>query len=162
MAHVLRPEDLDFVGRAPIRNEASIVIDAPPSAIWPAISEAPLWAEWFEGVSEARWVSEAPHGVGSVRHLCVEGLDVDEQVIVHEPESRFAFTVTSASRGGFAAMVEVVSLDAADGRTEVVYRQAIELAGLARLFTPLVRRRFAKGLEVGLAGLKRWSAARTV
>ena len=149
----IRRESLDFVDRAPLRNHARVVVDAAAADVWPAIADAPRWAEWFDGVTEACWTSESRHGVGATRRVRVSGLTADEVVLAADAEQRFAFAVTACDQKALAAMVEVVTLTPLGERTSVDYVQALELAGPARLLGPLVRRRFAQGLRRGLAGL---------
>lgn len=161
MTHTVRREDPSFVDRAPILVTEEVTIDAPPAAVWPALADAEAWTEWFTGMREARYTSPEPHGVGSTRQVAVKSLRVDEEILAFDPAERFAFCVTAANVAMLAAMVEVVTLDAADGdRTRVVYRQAVELNPWFRPLTPLIRRQLQAGLRSGLPGLSRWVAAR--
>jgi uncharacterized protein YndB with AHSA1/START domain len=153
MAHDLRREDVTFADRAPLLNEAHVDLPATPAEIWPALADAAAWTRWFRGVRVARYTTPPPHGVGAMRHVEVQRLEVDEEVIAFEPERRFAFSVRTANRAGFEAMVEVVDLEPRGDTTRVTYRQAIETAGWLRPLVPLLRRQLRRELRAGLAGL---------
>jgi uncharacterized protein YndB with AHSA1/START domain len=153
MAHQLRREDPSFVERAPLVNEARVDLPLSPDDIWPALADAAAWERWFAAVRQSRYTTPGPPGVGSRRHVVVQRLEVDEEVVAFEPGRCFAFSVLTASRPGFAAMVEVVTLEASAGGTQVTYQQAIEPAWWLRPLVPLLRRNLRAELRAGLAGL---------
>jgi len=158
MAHALRPEDISFVDRAPLLVRQQVEVPAPPQEVWPAFAEAGAWAEWFAAVESVQWTSPGAPGVGSTRRVTLKGLEVEERLLAFDEAERFSFTVLEASRRGFGAMVEVMTLEPTAGGTLVTYRQAVELAGIARLFAPLVKRQLSSELATGLAGLPGWVA----
>ena len=162
MAHSLRPEDPSFVDRARVLNVRSVEVAAPPHAVWPALVDAEAWAHWFTGVTHSEYTSAPPHGLGAVRSLHVKGLEVTERVIACDPDERFAFTVLEANKAGFAAMAEVVTLEATPVGTRVTYRQAVEPAWWLRPLSGVLRRKLGAELEAGLAGLDGWVAAHPV
>ncbi len=156
MAKQLRREGLGFVDRAPVRIEASIDLAAPPAAVWPAIAEAEQWPAWFGGMKVCRYTTPPPHGVGAGRHVEVKGLVVEEELLAFDADERYAFVVLQANLPAFAALVEVVTLEARDGGTRVTYVQALEVAGWLKPLTPILRRQLTSALRAGLAGLDRW------
>jgi uncharacterized protein YndB with AHSA1/START domain len=156
VVHALRREDLSFVDRAPLRVEHGIDVARSPRELWPALAEATQWPRWFAGMVAARYTSEPPHGVGATRWVDVQGLRVNEEVLVFDEPSCFAFVVLDADRPGIAAMVEVVTLDPRPSGTRVTYRQALELSWWLRPLAPLLRRRLERGLRAGLDGLASW------
>lgn len=160
MPKTLRREDLSFVDRAPLRIEAQRRIAAPPAAVWAGVGDADAWAEWFPKLKVATYTSPPPIGVGSQRHVEVQGLKVDEELLAFEPERRYAFCVHSANLPGIAALVERVTLEPAGDGTLVTYVQAFELARWLAPLTPVLRRQLRAALDGGLAGLDRWATSR--
>ena len=156
----LRPEDLSFVERAPVVVRAETTVAASPAAVWPAFADAPAWVQWFAGMQDAHYTSAAPHRVGSTRSVRVQGLAADETILAFDEGARFAFRVDAANLPLLAALVEVVTLEAAGGATRVVYRQALEAKPWLRPLLPLLRRQMQRGLQRGLDGLAPWVAAR--
>lgn len=155
MAHRLRREDMGFLDRAPIQVRSSLTMAATPEQLWPLIADAAAWTSWFNGMSEARYTSAKPHGVGSQRQVVVKGLRVTEDIVVFDAARRFAFVVIDANRPGVAAMVEEVTLEPTTGGTTVTYRQSIELAPWLRPLSPVVRKALTKAVTTSLAELAR-------
>ena len=156
----LRSEDLSFVERATVVVRAETSVPASPEAVWPALADAAAWPSWFSGMQDARYTSPGPYGVGSTRRVRVMSLVADETILAFDVGRRFAFRVDSTNLPLFAALVEVVTLEAVGGATRVVYRQALEPKPWLRLLMPLVRGQMERGLRRGLEGLAPWVAAR--
>jgi len=53
--------------------ESSIWIARPPDEIWNYVTDWSHEIQWRKGVTDARWVSEPPYGVGSTGLHIVEG-----------------------------------------------------------------------------------------
>jgi len=159
MPYRLRSEDGSFVERAPVVVRAEVSVPASPEAVWPAFADAAAWPRWFSGMKDAHYTSPAPHGVGSTRHVEVQGLRADETILAFDVGRRFAFRVDSANVPFLRAMVEVVTLEPAGGETRVVYCQALEPKPWLRLLAPLLRSGMERGLRRGLDGLAPWVAA---
>lgn len=158
MSRALRREDLSFVDRAPLRIEAVRTITAPPAEVWAGVGDAEAWTDWFPNLKVARYTSPPPIGVGSQRHVEVQGLKVDEELLAFDPGERYAFVVHHANLPGIAALVEHVTLEPSGDGTLVTYVQAIELARWLSPLSPLVRRQLGGALRGGLEGLDRWVA----
>jgi len=159
MPYRLRSEDVAFADRAPIVLRAETSVAASPETVWPALADASAWVEWFTGMKAAHYTSPAPHGVGSTRSVRVLALEADETILAFDVGKRFAFRVDSTNLPLFAALVEVVTLEAVGSATRVVYRQALEPKGWLRPLMPLLRRQMERGLRRGLDGLAPWVAA---
>ena len=158
MAHSLRREDLSFVDRAPVVLRAETTVPASPADVWPAFADAAAWVEWFSGMKDAHYTSPAPYGVGSTRFVHVLTLRADETLLAFEPGVRFAFRVDSVNVPLLDALVEVVTFEAVETGTRIVYRQALELKPWLRFVMPLLRRQMEGGLRRGLDGLAPWLA----
>jgi uncharacterized protein YndB with AHSA1/START domain len=120
-----------------VRAETSV--PASPETVWPALADATAWPSWFSGMKDAHYTSPQPYGVGSTRCVRVMSLVADETILAFDVGRRFAFRVDSTNLPLFAALVEVVTLEAVGGTTRVVYRQALEPKPWLRLLMPLVR-----------------------
>jgi uncharacterized protein YndB with AHSA1/START domain len=160
MPYRLRSEDVSFVERAAVVVRAEISVPASPETVWPALADASAWPSWFSGMKDAHYTSPQPYGVGSTRRVRVMSLVADETILAFEVGRRFAFRVDSTNLPLFAALVEVVTLEAVGEATRVVYRQALEPKPWLRLGMPLVRGQMERGLRRGLEGLAPWVAAR--
>jgi carbon monoxide dehydrogenase subunit G len=159
MTHALRDEGLDFVDRAPVQvREEVVVTGATPADVWAALAEPTAWTEWFAGMKEARYTSPAPYGVATKRFVRVASMKANEEVLAFDVGARFAFRVVDANMPALRAMVEVVTLEAVDGGTRVVYRQAVELEPWARWLGPLARKQLSRSLEASLPKLTGWVA----
>jgi carbon monoxide dehydrogenase subunit G len=152
-----RPETTAFTATAPVRASAVREVAGTPDEVFAVLADAEGWTRWFPGLRSCRWLSDAPHGVGSTRRIALGPLQVDEEFIVWEPGARFGFTFTSANLPGTRAGVELVELVPVDDgrRTRVSYTFCVEPVGVPRLvgarLTPLVR----GALGGGLRGLDR-------
>lgn len=161
MAFSLRQETLDFVDRAPVLVRVETFVRATPERVWPAFADASVWPQWFKGLTTARYTSPAPYGVGTKRHVEVQGLRVDETILAFDAPSRYAFRVDSANLPLLAALVEVVTLEPDGAGTRIVYRQAYEFPWWLRPIVGLFRKQMEQGLRAGLAGLEAWVLANT-
>lgn len=162
MKYSLRPEDVSFVDRAPLRVREEVIVSARPDAVWPALAEADAWPQWFAGVKAVRYTSAAPHGVGSTRSVHVGPARFDEEIMAFDPAQHFAFRVMTSNVPVFRAMVEVITLEPVGDQTRVVYRQALEPRIGFRPITAVLRTQFGRALRKGLRGLAPWVAARSV
>ena len=159
MPYRLRSEDVSFVERAPVVVRAETSVPAGPQAVWPALADAAAWPSWFSGMKDAHYTSPEPYGAGSTRRVRVMSLVADETILAFDVGKRFAFRVDSTNLPLLAALVEVVTLEAAGSTTRVVYRQALEPRPWLRLLMPLLRGQMERGLRRGLDGLAPWVAA---
>jgi uncharacterized protein YndB with AHSA1/START domain len=156
MPFALREEPIEFVDRAPIVVRAEVTVRATPERVWTAFADAAVWPQWFKGLKVARYTSPPPYGVGTKRHVELQGFKVDETILAFDVARRYAFRVDSGNLPLLAALVEVVTLEPQAGATRVVYRQAFEPSWWLRPVAGLFRRQMERGLREGLAGLEPW------
>ncbi|MFZ0546543.1 MAG: hypothetical protein WAM60_13945 [Candidatus Promineifilaceae bacterium] len=65
--------------------ESSIWIERPPEDIWDFLSIVSTDTQWRNGITDGKWISDPPHGVGSTGLHLVEGIgDWPWQVTVFE------------------------------------------------------------------------------
>jgi len=108
MARDLAPVDVGFFDTAPRRTTWEIRVAARPAAVFDALARDPAgWGEWFPGFSKnGRFLTPAPHGVGSRREMHLGGVAVVETIIAWEESSRWALRIDRATIPGVRAMAE--------------------------------------------------------
>ena len=67
--HHLEPVGLDFLSSAPVRFAYTAPLPAPADTVFAAISADPSTWTWFPGLTNARYESSAPFGVGTLRSV---------------------------------------------------------------------------------------------
>jgi carbon monoxide dehydrogenase subunit G len=108
MTNDLAPVDVGFLDTAPTRTTRDFRVAAQPAAVFDALARDPAgWGHWFPGFSKnGRYLSPAPHGVGSQREMHLGGLPLLETVIAWDEATRWAFRVDRATMPGVRAMAE--------------------------------------------------------
>jgi hypothetical protein len=108
MASATRPVDLSFLETAPHRTTRSFSFTATPDELFAALAHDPAgWGEWFPGFSrDGRYLTPAPHGVGSQREVKVGRTRLVETVIAWDEGRRWAFTIAEGGMPGVKALAE--------------------------------------------------------
>ena len=155
----LAPRTLSFAYTAPWRFDFEGLIDATPAAVWAAFVDNESWTVWFKKCRECKATSPTFDGIGSTRHISVNGLYVDEEFIGWEPQKLWAFTAVKMRMSFAKAMVERARFDVlADGRTRIDYRMAIEPFAWAKPLRRLVEKQAAASFASSFANLNRYLA----
>jgi len=135
------------------RIELEQYIAAPPSRIWPALSEHEAMPRWLpvREVVRRRAGSPEPNGVGAVRTIRGMGLVVEEQITGWKPGERFEYVLTEGAplRDHVGEMV----LEPAEGGTLV--RWSVRFRPLIPGTGAFLERMVRAGLALGLVRLKR-------
>jgi carbon monoxide dehydrogenase subunit G len=120
--------DAAFLTTAPYRTTRSVLVPAPPAAVFAAIAEDPAgWGDWFPGFSRTgRYRTPPPPGVGAEREMRLGGAGLVETVIAWEAPTRWAFRVSEARLPGVRAMAEGYVLEPESGGTRVTWTLALE------------------------------------
>ena len=149
-----------WIDHAPIRVQESVLVDAPPSAVWAVVADHERWPEWFATLSRVE-VTRGATGIGGGRRVRVGPAVVEEEFTAwdepgDETPGHFAFTVVRAPGPLLRAMAESVVVEPLDGgaRSRVTYRQGLEAR---RWFGPALRAAWsiaARGLREALPALK--------
>lgn len=154
----MRERDLSFLDTAPIRIDASAVIDAPRQAVWDVVVDHRGWPSWF-GPSLLRCepTSTPEEGVGSTRVVGLRGgAEVHERFIAWDEPELWAFTATAMKPAAFTSLVECIRIDPlGPDHCRVGYTMALHPSGWMRPMAPLLRigvRRTLQGALAGLAG----------
>jgi hypothetical protein len=104
--------------------------------------------------------SQVPTGVGSTRTVKVGPLVADEQFIVWEPETAWAFCVSRTNLPIAKRMLEQVELVPNNSNETLVrYTGAFEPHPLSRLTFGLTKRQVRTMWTAGLAGLEKYTLA---
>lgn len=154
--------DPGWISQAPINFERQIEIAAKPAAIWQHLAVNETWVEWYPGCKECNFITEAPHGVDSLRYVHLDNFKVQERITRWEPNERWGMTVVEINAPVVAAMAEEIELLPAGDATIVRWRIGVELTWLGRpLRRPLVKKS-AAGLETALSLLSARATASAV
>src|SRR5205814_7712978 len=102
----MRPEDLDFLERAPRKWTFEREVAAPQAAVVAAISADPSTWTWFPGLSSGSYEGDGPHGVGTKRQVKMTGTTYKETMLAWDPPSRWAYRVDASSVPLAHALVE--------------------------------------------------------
>ena len=137
----MTPVDATFFDTAPLRFETAGVVHATPAEVWEEII-GDNWTEWFPGMSLCSYSTPLPRGLDSVRTVKINGLEVEERVVVFDPERAWAFSGLRANVPFAKRLLEGFALEATDGgaSTRLTYRAGIETTWATRLVSKLLRR----------------------
>ncbi|MEM9042619.1 MAG: SRPBCC family protein [Actinomycetota bacterium] len=150
--HPVRP--LEWIDSAPIVVDRSVVIAAPPGAVWPHIADHESWPEWFTDLDRVERVGSG-EGVGSGRTVFVGRISIEEEFTAWEPDAVFAFALTKTPLPFLESMAEAVELSGDDERCTVRYRQAIETKRFLGFLGNLAAKRIEGQLTSALKNLQR-------
>ncbi|GAA5317825.1 MAG: SRPBCC family protein [Candidatus Pelagadaptatus aseana] len=154
------PVELDFICEAPLVFENIIEVDATPDDVFEVLTDVDSWPKWFSGMTDVKWLTDAPHGDRSQRQISLMGLvKVDETFLCWEPGKRFSFRFEKQNALLAKAAIEDIQLEPlGDGRCRVNYSVYMELpkplSPLAIILKPVlgqIFKRGAKGLQKYLA-----------
>ena len=153
----------EWIETAPIVVDESIVVHAPPAAVWAVIVDHASWPEWFTALDRVE-PGATSTGVGGTRRVITQRLPIDEEFTVWDENEHFAFGVTATKLPILSALAESVRLEPIDDGTacRVRYRQGVEGRAGFGWAMKLLWSRAAAGLPPALDGLRRRVEERTV
>jgi len=136
----------------------STVIHAPREETWAALADIGSIHVWNPGVKDSHTISEKGSGLGASRHCDLGGRNyLQEEVVEYDQGERLTMRITESNLPFAHADIRFF-LKPEETSTRVVVQPEYELKfGLVgtlmdRLF---VRRRYKKGMQALLRGLKR-------
>jgi carbon monoxide dehydrogenase subunit G len=133
----------------------SVTVNRPVAEVWTFISNFENTTRWSRGVLEARQTSDGPLGVGSTLQTVVKAFGrrrtADYLVTAYEPNSAFAFTVTSGPMTSRARY----SVEPAGAGTRLTASGKAEATGLYKLLAPILVRTLKRHSQDDLANVKR-------
>jgi uncharacterized protein YndB with AHSA1/START domain len=150
------PQDLVFADRAPWTFDVQGAIAGSRREVWDAFVDNEGWTGWFNKCLVCRATSTPFGGVGSTRHIEVNGLTVDERFIGWEPEVLWAFTVTDIRPSFASGMVERATFTDLPGeRTLISYRIAVRPKWWAAPLRRIIAKQMANTFALSFAALDR-------
>ena len=151
--HAVHPPE--WIDSAPIVVDESVVIQAPPSAVWGEITDHASWPAWFAALDRVE-PGPTSTGVGGTRRVIAARLPIDEEFTAWDENEHFAFAVTASKLPILAALAESVRLEPVDDANacRVTYRQGVQgRTGFGWAMKALWSRA-AKDVPVALSALK--------
>jgi Polyketide cyclase / dehydrase and lipid transport len=144
--------ELSFADVAPVRVVEVLTIPARPGQVFEALNSPEAW---WRGARGVKWLTPAPHGVGSVRNISpARGLRLEETFVAWQPGILWACTITKASLPLFARYLIRVDIEPAGPETSTLrWTSAVAPGWLGRLAGPLFARIVRHTIRFGLAGL---------
>jgi len=101
----------------------------------------------------ARFTSNAPHGMNSIRWIHLNQFKVVERIIAWEPAHRWGMTVLEINAPILKSMAEEIVLSEDNGVTRLRFCVGLEFRGIGRLLRrPLVTRQ-SEAIKIALANL---------
>lgn len=132
-----------------------IEIRRPVEDVFTVLTDVTLTGRWYPADVEEWWLTDPPHGVGSVRRARVKVLgratENDAVVTAYDPPRFAALKGTSAS----APFEATLAFEPVGGGTRVGVETTFHLSGPMRLIGPLFVGSYDRGWDRGLANLKR-------
>jgi len=124
-SHPVHPPE--WIDSAPIVVDESVLIQAPPSAVWAEIADHAAWPEWFTALDRVEPGSTS-NSVGGTRRVIASRLPLDEEFTVWDEDQHFAFAVTASKLPILGALAESVRLEPVDdgAACRVNYRQGVQ------------------------------------
>jgi uncharacterized membrane protein len=138
-----------------MRIQSQITVDRPPTEVFEAMTAIGNTPRWSAAVASERWVSEPPHGVGSVRHQVGTALgrrfETDATMTVWDPPRAAVLRIT-ADVGEIQLAFRFEPFGAG---TRVTVIADLRLRGAARFAAPMVARTYEHQWQADLATFKR-------
>jgi uncharacterized protein YndB with AHSA1/START domain len=138
----------------------STTIKAPVSEVWKVLADIGTIAQWHPGVKASHRLSNH-HALGASRH-CDLGKNhfLDEEVIIWEKEKRLSMRITKTNLPMTADIhfFLVPNLQGTQVTVKPIYKVNYGIFGFM-LDVVYIRKSYQKGMQVLLAGLKRYTEA---
>jgi hypothetical protein len=137
--------DISYFNTAKNRFKAVVEIDSTPEKIFACFEDADSWKKWAPPITDVKWTSPKPFGMGTTRTVSmIAGLVGDEVFIAWDYPKRMAFCFTHCSHKmveSFAEDYLVTPLD--NGKTRLEWTMGITNKGIGNitivLFSPFMR-----------------------
>ena len=104
--------------------EHSIIINAPPEAVWEVVSDFNGLPRWLPTIVESRLVLGKNRELGAIRELTrANGTKVQEKLIVYEPwDMTIGYTYIGGQVGATDYFPTMTVSDAGGGKSKVVWK----------------------------------------
>jgi uncharacterized protein YndB with AHSA1/START domain len=142
-----------------MRIQSQIEVDRPPNEVFAAMTEVGNTPKWSSAAEREWWVTEPPHGVGSIRHAVGSAFgqrfENDATVTAFDPPRHAALRITIDQ----GAVDVTFRFEPVNGGARVTVTANLRLRGAARLAAPMFARMYRQLWEGDLATFKRMMEA---
>jgi uncharacterized protein YndB with AHSA1/START domain len=142
-----------------MRIQSQIEVDRPPNEVFAAMTEVGNTPKWSSAAEREWWVTEPPHGVGSIRHAVGSAFgqrfENDATVTAFDPPRHAALRITIDQ----GAVDVDFRFEPVNGGARVTVTADLRLRGAARLAAPMFARMYRQLWEGDLATFKRMMEA---
>ena len=119
--------DDGFLRSAPFRYENSVEVPASPERTWELLTADDTLVSWTRLVTNLRWLSSRPFGVGTVRELTLLGLLTGrEKYFCWEEGKRNSYSVVALSLPGIRRWAEDYTVEPTPSGSRLTWTLAIE------------------------------------
>lgn len=153
--HPCRRVGLDWLSQASTVFVNSVDLACTPEELFGFLARADTWPRWASVITEVRYTSPEPYGVGTTRVVQMRGKIVgEEEFLAWEPARRLAFRFNASSTSALRAFLEDYRIEPTSSGCRLTWTLAQELAGPSKALAPLsgpvcnlVFRRFLRNLQ---------------
>jgi uncharacterized protein YndB with AHSA1/START domain len=142
-----------------MRIQSQVEVDRPPNEVFAAMTEVGNTPKWSSAAEREWWVTEPPHGVGSIRHAVGSAFgqrfENDATVTAFDPPRHAALRITIDQ----GAVDVTFRFEPVNGGARVTVTADLRLRGAARLAAPMFARMYRQLWEGDLATFKRMMEA---
>jgi uncharacterized membrane protein len=132
----------------------NVIINRSIEEVFSFVSEVDKIPLWAGPVTEAKWTSEGPVGVGStstkVQHILGRSMESDYEVTEYEQNKKFSEKTTS----GPLDIESRIILAAANGGTNVTVEAQIEAGGFFKIAEPVLAKVVKRQVKTDFENLK--------
>lgn len=137
-----------------LRNTVRVMIDRPPTAVFPYLIEPNRLVQWLGGLVASEPLTEGGPGVGARSREIIEErgrrMTMDTEILLFEPPELLKVCLTATQLEGEGEY----TLQAAGEQTRLTYHSALRFKGWLRIFEPLMKRSIQARLEQDMGRLK--------
>ncbi len=136
-----RPVGCEFLSQAPLRAAVSLHADVDAGRLFEILAAAAATPKWALPITQARWLSPAPFGIGSRRVITFAGRLVGhERYIAWEPGRRLAYSLETTNVPGIEALAEEYRIiPSSGGGCELSWTLAVGMRGRLGVFAVAAR-----------------------
>ncbi|MGV9798676.1 SRPBCC family protein [Mycobacterium sp. NPDC003449] len=123
---------LDFVDHAPFRFVSTVDLAITPEQLFEVLADETSWPHWATVITDVRWTSPQPRGVGTTRTVTMRGFIVgEEEFLAWEPFSHMAFRFNTSTSNAISAFAEDYHVVETGEGCRLTWVMAMKPSGLA-------------------------------
>ena len=117
--------DINYIEHAPLQFINTVELEAPPEAVFAALSDTDAWLRWFPDMKSAEWEGEP--GVGTDRIVRVGAMQIKEHFVIWEEPYQMAFYVSETSLPFAKRMVENYTIEETSSGSRFTYAVGMDV-----------------------------------